>query len=488
MIQTAYIKPLRYSLSLIFLGFFLILMILLSTSYLSLTTLSHENQKFERLIEHDQKKLNLFNKMRDAVWRRFSSLFLISSLRDKITIEEEWERFTLSASQFMSARTALIQMGLNTQEKTLLEIQRPLIKDTHVVFLKIIAHARVGHTYLAQKNMLIARNRAQRLMRILDESIFLNKKYAKIRMQEARVAYEKLRNCMIFLSMAAVVCCIIVVMGIAEKIRRQQLQFIHTLDKLKDSNQQLFKRSQELMVAQHKADIAHQAKTRFLANISHELRTPLNAVLGYTEILLYDIHSHGHINRTDEVEEIRKAGHNLLKLVTDLLDIADLDDQKVQVYHQRFELYPLIDGLLETMKPHIKNQHNELSVKFDPNIDWINGDPDRIKQILLNLLSNAVKFTQNGLITLQVKKQIRYRQHWVVCQVIDNGIGIDRKEQKQLFQLFHQVDDSPTRPHGGLGISLALSLRFARMMHGDLTLESQLGKGSCFTLWLPESY
>jgi signal transduction histidine kinase len=139
------------------------------------------------------------------------------------------------------------------------------------------------------------------------------------------------------------------------------------------------------------------------------------------------------------------------------------------------------------MQVHIKNQHNQLQLDFDPEITWIDGDPDRIKQILLNLLSNATKFTQDGSITIRIKKESRNQQAWVACQVIDTGIGIDSIEQKQLFRLFHQVDNSSTRDHGGLGISLALSLRFARMMRGDLTLESQLGEGSCFTLWLPLS-
>lgn len=487
MTQASHIKHLRYSLLFIFLGFFLILMILLSTSYLSLSTLAHENQYFEQLIESNQKKSELFNKMRDAVWRRFASIFIISSLSDKIIIEEEWESFTLSASEFMLARDQLVQTGLNTQEKTLLEMQRPLIQDTRMIFLKIIAHARAGHTFLAQQDMLIARDKAQRLMHILDESVFLNKKHAEIRVFEAKIAYEKLRHRMILLSMAAVICCVIVVMGIAEKIRRQQFEFIKTLNKLEDSNQQLFKRGQELMIAQHKAGEAHQTKTRFLANISHELRTPLNAVLGYSEILLYDIQTHGHINRVDEIEEIRNAGHHLLKLVNDLLEITDLDDQNVQVYYQRFKLYPLIENLLETMHVHIKNQHNELLVDFDPEISWIDGDPDRIKQILLNLLSNATKFTQNGKITIRIKRNLRYHQPWLACQILDTGIGIDSNEKKHIFSLFHQVDDSSTRHHSGLGISLALSLRFARMMRGDLTLESQLGEGSCFTLWLPLS-
>ncbi len=487
MTSPPYLKPLRYSLSLIFLGFFLILMILLSTTYLSLNALSEENKHFEHLIEHNQKKSYFFNKMRDAVWRRFASIFIISNLVDRIIIEEEWERFTLSASQFMSARDQLIQLGLNKQEKTLLEMQRPLIHSTRSIFSEIIIHARAGQTYLAQQDMLIARDRAQRLMHILDESIFLNKKNSHVRIAEAKQAYDQLRQQMILLSMAAVVCCIVVVMGIAEKIRRQQQRFLITFRELEQSNKQLFKRGQELMVAQHKADEAHQTKTRFLANISHELRTPLNAVLGYTEILLYDIHTHGQIQRTDEIQEIQIAGHHLLKLVSDLLDITDLGEQKVQVYYQRFELYSLVDNLLETMRPHIKNQNNQLLTEFEPEITWIDGDPDRIKQILLNLLSNATKFTQNGWIKVRIKKQQRDRKTWIICQVEDNGIGIDPKQQGLLFKLFHQVDDSSTREHGGLGISLALSLRFARMMRGDLTLESQLGKGSCFTLWLPAS-
>jgi signal transduction histidine kinase/CheY-like chemotaxis protein len=232
---------------------------------------------------------------------------------------------------------------------------------------------------------------------------------------------------------------------------------------------------------------ASKHKSQFLANMSHELRTPLNAIIGVTEMLREDA---GDLNRADEIEpldRVLRAGRHLLGLINDILDLSKIEAGKMEIHIEEFAIAPLIDDAVKTVETLAAKNNNRMVVDCPPTIGAMQADQTRVRQALLNLLSNANKFTERGAVTVRAERHQQAGRDWITMMVSDTGIGMTPEQLGKLFREFSQADSSTTRKYGGSGLGLAISRRFCQLMDGDITVESEPGLGSTFTIRLPAS-
>jgi len=228
---------------------------------------------------------------------------------------------------------------------------------------------------------------------------------------------------------------------------------------------------------------ASQHKSQFLANMSHELRTPLNAIIGVSEMLREDAEALK--QDTEPLDRVLGAGRHLLALINDILDLSKIEAGRMDLQVEDFALAPLIDGVVKTIEPLAAKNENRVVVNCDGAIGSLHADQMRLRQALLNLMSNANKFTEHGTISVDARHRLENGRDWVTIAVADTGIGMTPEQMAKLFQEFSQADASTTRKYGGTGLGLAISKRFCEMMGGDITVESEPGKGSVFTVRLP---
>ena len=242
----------------------------------------------------------------------------------------------------------------------------------------------------------------------------------------------------------------------------------------------------ELRQAKEQAEEASRAKSDFLANMSHELRTPLNAVIGITEMLKDDAAEDERADLLEPLERIHRAGHHLLHLINEILDLAKIEAGKLELGVEDVEVAPVLRDLLATAEPLAAKNGNRLELRLAEDLGRMPTDPVRLRQILLNLLSNACKFTERGTVTLAAwRERAAGADAWLAFSVADTGIGMAPEQLGRLFQEFTQADASTTRKYGGTGLGLAISRKLARLMGGDVTVESAPAKGSRFTVRLP---
>jgi signal transduction histidine kinase len=228
---------------------------------------------------------------------------------------------------------------------------------------------------------------------------------------------------------------------------------------------------------------ASQHKSQFLANMSHELRTPLNAIIGVTEMLREDAEALK--QDTEPLDRVLGAGRHLLALINDILDLSKIEAGRMELQLEDFALAPLIDGVVKTVEPLAAKNENRVAVSCDGAIGRLRADQMRLRQALLNLLSNANKFTERGTISVDARQAQENGRAWITIAVADTGIGMTPEQMGKLFQEFSQADASTTRKYGGTGLGLAISKRFCEMMGGDITVESEVGRGSTFIIRLP---
>jgi signal transduction histidine kinase len=228
---------------------------------------------------------------------------------------------------------------------------------------------------------------------------------------------------------------------------------------------------------------ASQHKSQFLANMSHELRTPLNAVIGVSEMLREDAEALK--QDTEPLDRVLGAARHLLALINDILDLSKIEAGRMELHLESFSLVPVIKDVARTIEPMAAKNGNHLAIDCPTDLGTIHADQTRFRQALLNLASNANKFTEKGTVTIAAHSPRIDGRDWITVAVTDTGIGMTAEQMGKLFQEFSQASSTTASKYGGTGLGLAISKRFCQMMGGDITVQSEPGHGSTFTIRLP---
>ena len=278
-------------------------------------------------------------------------------------------------------------------------------------------------------------------------------------------------------------------------------------------------RRQAMRVAERSAELerlysevarANTAKSEFLANVSHELRTPLNAIVGFVELLKDGVYGDLSPRQVPPVDRIAASANHLRHLVDQVLDIAKIAAGRLEVHRETIVLRTFVLNIASELESLINERGLSLSIAVGASLPRVRTDPTHLRQILVNLIGNAVKYTPSGGIAVRARlvsppghglasrratpddpmfaaRAPDPRRSWIALQVVDSGIGIAPDDQARIFDEFEQVNAGPRGDsmHRGTGLGLAISRRLAQLLEGDLRVDSQLGKGSTFTLWLP---
>jgi len=248
------------------------------------------------------------------------------------------------------------------------------------------------------------------------------------------------------------------------------IENVRLFDEIQDKNRQLQQASEN--------------KSQFVSSMSHELRTPLNAIIGLTEMMVKNAARFGTEKAKEPLQRVNRAGTHLLGLINQVLDLSKIEAGKLELNPQTVQLAPLIEEVIGTARQLAEQNQNRLLVEAQDNLGTLTVDPMRLRQILLNLLSNAFKFTKEGEVRLRARRVANGRD-WIELAVSDTGIGMTAEQQAKLFEEFTQADATTAQRFGGTGLGLAITRKLARLMGGDVTVASEIGKGSVFTVRLP---
>jgi signal transduction histidine kinase len=281
--------------------------------------------------------------------------------------------------------------------------------------------------------------------------------------------------------------------------------FVLVVGRFRTQAHRLQERSRELEHLSTELIRVNKMKSEFLANVSHELRTPLNAIVGFVDLLREGVYGELTPKQAGPVQRIEASASHLRHLVDQILDLAKMAAGRLEVHSEPIDLRPFILDVASEVEPLVSEKSLYLSLALGSTLPRVRTDPTHLRQIVLNLLGNAVKYTPSGTISVRTKivpasdssvpatvkpgqdTSATAARPWVAILVSDTGIGIGRNDQARIFEEFEQINAGPRGDsmNRGTGLGLPISRRLARLLGGDVTVESELGKGSTFTVWLP---
>ncbi|MGM0566562.1 MAG: response regulator [Bacteroidota bacterium] len=268
-------------------------------------------------------------------------------------------------------------------------------------------------------------------------------------------------------------------------------------DKIKEKNQEL--ESARKQIEQKAADLekASRYKSEFLANMSHELRTPLNSILVLSQLMMRNENKNLTEKQVEFAKTINTSGNDLLELINEILDLSKVEAGKLKLNIEKIDLQEICDNIERSFRPVAQKKGLDFHIALDEDVpQFIYSDPQRMIQVVKNLMSNALKFTEQGYVKMHIHKpgpDFPFRnenlkeRNPVAISVIDTGVGIPADKQELIFEAFQQADGTTSRKYGGTGLGLSISKSFALLLEGEMNLQSEEGKGTTFTLVLPEA-
>jgi signal transduction histidine kinase len=272
---------------------------------------------------------------------------------------------------------------------------------------------------------------------------------------------------------------------LAEAFNEMTESLVHWHEQAADRTRSLEAAQQHLQHARDAAEAASAAKSAFLASMSHEFRTPLNAIIGYTEMLKEQMEDEQHNDLIPDLLRVLTASRHLLALINDVLDLSKIEAGRLELELTEFDFEEMVSNVVHTSSALAASRGNKLVVDAPHRIGTVHQDRTRLQQVLLNLIGNASKFTEKGELRLRVALERNAGAAQLVLQVQDTGIGMTPEQLSRLFQEFSQAEASTARKYGGTGLGLAISQRLCGLMGGGITVESELGLGTTFTVRLP---
>lgn len=273
--------------------------------------------------------------------------------------------------------------------------------------------------------------------------------------------------------------------NLAEAFNSMTTQLQEKYNTIAEKTRTLEMTVEALEISRNKAEEANKTKSQFLANISHELRTPLNAIIGYGEILIEEMNEMNSEEVLGDLRKITSSGEHLLGLINDVLDISKIEAGEVEFHIEKFKISTLIEDVKTIVEKAVNKKENKLEIIKGEELQVMESDITKVRQIFVNLLGNAAKFTEKGTITLEVEEEEKNGERYYIFSIKDTGIGMSEEQMRKIFKPFTQADSSTTRRFGGFGLGLTITKEFCELLGGDVGVTSEIGVGSVFTVRLP---
>lgn len=440
--------------------------------------------------EHNVKSV-LMMTIQHGIYERQVSLRNILLMSDPFERDEGKTNFNSYALNIISARNAFSKIPLNSKEKKLLEEINAAMalayRDQINLIDTSIYNAGIKIT---QDDLLFTFKSQEVFMGKVKQMIKLQKDATKEAVMDAANSYQSAKSSVYILGGSALLFGIFVALLVIRLTESQARDVNNAMSKIEESNdlleERVLKRTEELAQARDEALASNKAKDIFLANMSHELRTPLNIILGYSELLEEVAEDEGSKKLIPDLKKIQDAAQHQLELINSILDISKIEEGKLEINAIDFDVEKLLLEIDAATKPLMFKNNNHFKINCMHGIGMMYSDNMRIRQILLNFLSNAAKFTRQSEVLLNVSKDINNDE--IIFEVKDGGVGIAEVYMKDLFKKFTQADSSTTKKYGGSGLGLSISKQLCALLKGNITVASEVGKGSCFTLTLPIIY
>ena len=474
-------------------AFLAIVALLIALGAIGLYELSAVNQRTEELIKSERKIAAYRQVQHDTTSQLYSisSALLVSDERTLDSALRQLNQFGYDLER--------LQFVAKDEIKLLGKVRQEYDRFIGVV-TRVVELIRGGHVDEAREAQLKeARPLANRLERLTNELV--NKAEADVvaGIEASGQAYHTSQTIVVAFALGAIVLALIlgrtISLSLIGPIREIDLRLneiassdftqrvtVGNRDELGALAANVNRTSEQLGDLYHQLEMASEHKSAFLASMSHELRTPLNAIIGYSEMLYETAQDEGQDEFLPDLAKIRDAGRHLLGLINDILDLSKIEAGKMELYLEEVDLRALVEEVRSIIEPLAAANANRLEIICPAALGTFRTDRTKLKQSLLNLLSNAGKFTHEG----QIKLEVQSGNGEISFIVGDTGIGMTEEQQGRLFQAFSQADVSTTRRYGGTGLGLAITKHFCEMLGGSIAVESVPGKGSTFTIMLPD--